>query len=91
MITENSPVIRAIQNSSKIEDETALLAINEILSLEERNSVQSLREVHDGRGDGFNPDATDVDELFLWEESELGVQFWSSLQDDVFEAAKRTC
>lgn len=80
VIDEDHPVIEGILNSQKLDDETKLLALAEIDHL--NNSDKMWR-------DGEYAD--DVDELFEWKDSDLGVNFWSEIQDKVFKAEKRSC
>jgi hypothetical protein len=91
MITETSPVVAKILSSNRIDDETKFLAITEILNLEERNKEQPFEPFSEYHAHGFNPNASDIDEMFEWSKSELPMLFWVDLQDEVFTPAKRTC
>lgn len=84
------PVFATILNSQKLTAETKLQAIDEIRTLADRHNLTPLSSFSDGRV-GFNPEAKDIDEMFLWEESSLGVNFWQDIQDRVFETNKRSC
>jgi hypothetical protein len=78
-LTENHPVIDGILNSNAVRNETKLLAVAELKRLESSDNVT-----------WYDKSAEDVDHLFEWNDSELGFDFWSSLQDKVFSYS-RSC
>ena len=83
MISKNHPVVKAIEESPNLDDVNKLLALSSIDILS-RTPKQHLIG-------WFDKDAQDVDEMFEWEDTELGSTFWSNVQDKVFEPDKRTC
>lgn len=85
VITENHPVIRAIQNSNELADDLKLLTYSELLHLAEKKPFESV--LHFNFPDSL---AEDIDEFFEWNDSELGVTFWGKIQDKVW-GHKRTC
>jgi hypothetical protein len=80
IFTEGHPVIEGILNANRITDEDKLTAIADILQLEHTGKLWPYPEDHD-----------DVDELFEWDNSELGTDFWENIQDNAFESDKRSC
>jgi hypothetical protein len=81
ILTEEHPVIEKILNTNKIDDETKLLAISALQALEESGLIWRDRARR----------AKDVDDIFEWYNSDLGVGFWVGIQDDVFDDGKRSC
>lgn len=80
VFTEEHSVIEGILNSNKLDSETKLLAIAEILRLEASDKLWSDPEYKD-----------DIDDLFEWADSELGIPFWEHIQDAAFTSGKREC
>jgi hypothetical protein len=66
-ITERHPVIQAIENS-KLEDSDKLLAISEILNLEENQPEH-----------GIITNADQIASMFTWTDSEIGYEFWEKV------------
>lgn len=81
ILTEDHPVIEKLLFTDRIDDETRIIAVGALLALEESDQIWKDRARK----------AKDVDEVFEWEESDLGVDFWMDLQDEVFNYGKRSC
>lgn len=80
ILDEDHYIVHNLLHSSKIDDLTRLTALAEINHLENSDKLWPYAEA-----------AHDVDDLFEWHNSELGADFWSDIQDTVFESEKRTC
>lgn len=81
VLTEDHPVIHKLLTTPRIDDEVRLVAVAALLALEESDQIWKDRA----------REAQDVDEVFEWKNSDLGVDFWMDLQDDVFNYGKRSC
>lgn len=80
ILDESHPVISKILSSTKIDDETRLIAVGALNALEQNDKLWPHPE-----------NAEDVDDLFEWDDSDLGSKFWENIQDKVFAPEKRTC
>lgn len=80
VLTEDHQVIKSILKSNRIDDVTRLQALADLNHLETINKLWEYPEYSD-----------EVDELFEWDDSELGSTFWANIQDKVFKPEKRMC
>lgn len=76
-LKESHPIIKAILTNEFLEDEHKVLAISELLNLEDKRKLSA--------DDFFSLPHTTIDPMFLWEVSELGVDFWRRISLIVFE------
>lgn len=86
-ITEKTPVVQQILNSERIDDLDKLIAISELLNLEQR--VKNGEQVRDAYFNNPNfletGDESSLISWFYWEDSELGHGFWNKIDDLLYE------
>lgn len=86
-ITEDHPIIQDILNSEEISDLDRLLAISELLNMEQRvKNGERIRGTYydDGENDFPDNNPEDIDSWFIWEDSELGPDFWGDLHEKIY-------